>query len=107
MTTQTQTRFRLPTQADLAETFRDVCNTTCNNIPGVVRIVVGSPTKKVILSAMTHGDEPAGLGVFRFLMDNTHLLKDVELILAIHNLSGGAAWFRSEGREAKHKCRAL
>lgn len=97
---------RLPTKADLRPTFDQVAAETYYGVPGVVRLKIGNPAKKVALAAMTHGDEPSGLGAFRFLLDNVGLLRDVELILAVHNIEGGARWFEAGTREEKHRCRA-
>ena len=99
--------IRLPTQADLRSTFDQLASETYNGVTGVLRLRVGNPTKKVVLAAMTHGDEPSGLGAFRFLIDNARLLRDVDLVLAIHNIEGGARWFSARTREEKHQCRAF
>ena len=98
--------MRLPMQSELKSTFDQVAAENYNGVPGVIRLVAGSPSKKVVISAMTHGDEPSGLGAFRFLLDNNCVLKDVELVLAIHNIDGGARWFQATTRSDKHKCRA-
>ena len=98
--------MRLPTPADLRPTFDELCKQSCNGVPGAVRLTAGSPARKVVLSALTHGDEPSGLGAFRFLLDNAGLLRDVELVLAIHNIEGAARWFRAVTRPEKHQCRA-
>lgn len=98
--------MRLPTKADLRPTFDQLAAETYNGLPGVVCLKIGNPTKKVALAAMTHGDEPSGLGAFRFLLDNIGLLRDVELVLAIHNIEGGARWFEARTQQEKHQCRA-
>lgn len=98
--------LRLPTLADLRPTFDQLAAETLDGLPGVVRLRVGHPARKVVLSAMTHGDEPSGLGAFRFLLDHVGLLRDVDLILAIHNIDGGARWFEARTWEEKHRCRA-
>lgn len=99
--------MKMPTRADLLPTFNEVATGHYNSVPGVIRLVVGHPKTKVVLAAMTHGDEPSGLGAMRFVLDNIGLLNDVELILAIHNIDGGARWFDAESRDDKHRCRAL
>lgn len=98
--------MRLPTKADLRSTFNDLANQSVNGVPGVMRYCVGCPSQKVVFAAMTHGDEPSGLGAFRFLIDNARLLRDVDLILAIHNIDGGARWFDAANRTQQHECRA-
>lgn len=96
----------LPTASDLRRTFVELANRSFNGVPGVVQLLAGSPSTKVVLAAMTHGDEPSGLGAFRFLLDNAFLLRDVELILVIHNIDGGARWFEASNRAERHRCRA-
>jgi predicted deacylase len=56
---------------------------------------------------MTHGDEPSGLGAFKFLLENQSSLHNVELLLVIHNIDGGARWFRAGTVAEKHACRAF
>ena len=99
--------LRFPTQSDLQATFDQVAGESYDGIGGVCRLQVGAPTKKVVLAAMTHGDEPSGLGAFRFLLDNVSLLRDVDLVMVIHNIEGGARWFQASTRLEKHKCRAF
>ena len=98
--------MHLPTQGDLRRTFNEISAETCNGVPGVMRLCIGNPVGKIVLAAMTHGDEPSGLGAFRFLLDNLGLLRNVELVLAIHNIEGGARWFGASTRAEKHNCRA-
>ena len=97
---------RFPTRSDLQATFDHVAGESYDGIAGVCRLKVGTPTKKVVLAAMTHGDEPSGLGAFRFLLDNVAILRDVDVVMAIHNIEGGARWFQAKTRLEKHKCRA-
>ena len=99
--------MELPNRSDLLLTFEQMTKESYNGIYGVARLRIGNPTRKVVIAALTHGDEPSGLGAFRFLLDNRHILKDVELILAVHNIDGGARWFQAATWSERHQCRAL
>lgn len=98
--------FQFPTTKDLRPTFEQVAASQFNGVNGVLRLKIGQPKVTATLIAGTHGDEPSGLGAIRAVLDNQHLLQNVDLQLVLGNIDGLRGWFDATAREAKHKCRA-
>lgn len=96
--------------AELRPTFEFMAQSEVHGAPGVVMIDSGQPGPTVGISAMTHGDEPAGLALFRFLLEENWLERHLQrgrVFLAVNNLEGAKRFFCAENYEDRHQARFL
>ncbi len=74
------------------------------DIPGVLKIGGTKPGPVLIVSAMTHGNEPSGLAAIHAV----HALRDQlqgTVYAVINNLVAGAKYFEAKTFEEKRRCR--
>src|SRR5437016_773887 len=88
--------MRLPKHVELKGTFERMMGSQVNGVDGVIRLVSGTPKTRVAISSQTHPDEPEGLAAQQFLLDNHGLLKNVEILLVVHNVLGTVKYFEGD-----------
>lgn len=60
------------------------------------------------VTALTHGNEPAGLAAIQYILDNKHLLKSGKIILGINNIKAAEKYFYdAQTYEDMERCRML
>jgi predicted deacylase len=81
-----------------------------DDIPGVICIDTGRPGPVVGITACTHANEPSGLYVLDYLLNEFDIQKKMlsgKLFLVINNLAGVKKYFEAKSEEEKQRARFL
>lgn len=82
------------TRADLWETYQQFLDwTATQGIPGVLTLDTQQPGPEVGIMACTHGNEPAGLAAFRYLLHYQEALTRGRLHLILNNIEAARRYF--------------
>lgn len=85
------------TRAELLETYKQLSQSCWQDVPGVLRIEGQQKGPALGIMAMTHGNEPAGLAAFRYLLTDHHLRKHLQqgsVYLILNNIEAGSRYFQ-------------
>jgi predicted deacylase len=98
--------MKLPTKADLQNTFEEVSKSSYKGMKGVMH-VQGASRRKFLLTVMTHGNEPSGLAAIHHLGNDPEMRKNLkgDLLIAINNMAAGAKYFEAKTQKEKRKYR--
>ncbi|HVW66644.1 MAG TPA: succinylglutamate desuccinylase/aspartoacylase family protein [Candidatus Peribacteraceae bacterium] len=98
----------MPTLDDLHETYEELAQSHVDGVAGV-RLLGDGNGKTVIVSCMTHGNEPCGLAFIRYLLLHPDVAARIRgtLIVSINNLEGARRFFAAATPEERKKARVL
>lgn len=104
------TLYTPPTYEQLEKFFSTFIRNECDHVLGILRIQgrIAGPTLGI--TAMTHGNEPAGLGVFHALLKNFHIEQTLQkgtLYLIVNNVDAAARYFSASTKEERAACRFI
>lgn len=80
----------------------------CEGITGVMRIESGKPGPVLGITACTHGNEPSGLAIFEYLLNEKNIEKELKcgtLYLVVNNIMAADRFFNATNEEEIHKSR--
>lgn len=95
-----------PTLADLRRTFRRLERSRYRDVAGVA-VFEGSPGKTIVLSCMTHGNDPCGLAAAWYLLRRKDL-RDIlagRILFCVNNLEAARRYWKARTEAERKACR--
>ncbi len=92
----------------LHKTFNRLKTNTVDGISGVFRIDSGKPGPILGITACTHGNEPSGLAIFDYLLNERNISEELQrgvLYLIVNNIKATERFFKSKNKEEVRKAR--
>lgn len=93
--------------SSLRQVFINLKSSCVWDVPGVYRIDSGKSGQVVGVTICTHGNEPAGLAVAKYLMSKNFSLESGTLYLICNNLKATERFFAAECDKSREDCRFL
>ena len=81
--------MNIPTIAELKLFFESFKSRACDGIPASMKIDSGRPGQVLGITACTHGNEPSGIAVIKYLLEDMHIESSLlrgTLYLGINNV---------------------
>ncbi len=95
------------TLLDLKKEFQTLKNESYQGIQGVRFIDSGKPGPTLLITACTHGNEPAGLAPIRYVREHTILPKTGAFLFIISNLKAADQYFHAANEHEKYMARFI
>lgn len=96
------------TMKDLEAVLREFKESTCDGVPGVMKIDGPKPGPILGITACTHGNEPAGLAMFRCLLGELNIKETLQcgtLYLVVNNIAAVEDFFVATTEEQRFRAR--
>jgi len=80
----------------LEEVLREFKKSTCDGVPGVMKIDGPRPGPVLGITACTHGNEPSGLAIFHYLLNDLNIKETLQcgtLYLVVNNVRAAEKFF--------------
>jgi predicted deacylase len=81
------------TRQDLFSLYQRIADAQASGIPGVLSLSTAKPGPQVGIMACTHGNEPAGLAAFAYLLKHLEHLQCGTVHLIVNNLAAASRYF--------------